>query len=138
MNTTDLTARRSSVRRALAMLIAIALLGAAATVLTPAPADAATKYFVVAGADVAFDVHRSSSSRFEVEVEIEHAHKGEKFRVTLWHNGKRYYSNTLSADGDGEIKIKRYRTNTPGSDNFKVKVRKAGTDIAKTRIIRTS
>ena len=115
-------------------------LGAAALVAVPAilvaapPASAAEREFRYAGADVEFEVDKDDG-RFEVDVTIDDAAPGSRWRVTLWHDGKRYYKKVRTADGDGDIDIDRNRPNTKGKDVFKIKVTKIGSSTSATRTI---
>ena len=124
-----------NLRRTTASLAAVTLLAAPMTVLTAAPASAADREFRYAGAEVEFDVEKDDG-RFEVEVDIDDAKPGSRWRVVLRHNGSRYHSRIHRADSDGDIEIDRNRPNTPGRDVFKLRVKRIGADKAATRVIR--
>jgi hypothetical protein len=102
----------------------------------PANADGPEKEteFRVAGAEVDFSVEKDDG-RFEVEVDVDDARPGSKWRVVLWHDGRRYHNKVHRADDDGDIEIDKKRRDTKGKDTFKVKVKKVG-GAAKTSIIR--
>lgn len=125
----------NQLRRAAAAMSTAALVAAPLTVLTAAPASAADREFRYAGAEVEYDVEKDDG-RFEVEVEVEDAQKGSRWVVTLWHDGKRYYKRTRTADSDGEFEIERNRPNTKGKDVFKMKIKRVGGPPAKTRVIK--
>lgn len=116
-----------NLRRATATIGAGALLAAPVAVLTATPASAAEKdkQFRVAGAEVDFEVEKDDG-RFEIEVDIDDARPGSKWKVVLRHDGKRIHKRTHRADDDGEIEIDKKRRDTKGKDVFKVKVKKVG------------
>jgi hypothetical protein len=116
--------KKMNVRRTTAAVAAAALL--ASPMALAGPASAADREFRVGGADVEFDVEKDDG-RFEVEVDIDDAKPGSKWRITLWHNGKRFFKDTRRADRDGDVAdVERNRPNTKGKDVFKVKVKKVG------------
>jgi hypothetical protein len=123
-----------NLRRTTATLGAAALVAAPLTLMTAAPASAAEREFRVAGADVDFEVEKDDG-RFEVEVDIDDAKPGSRWRVVLWQDGKRYHKRVHTADRDGDVEIDKNRRNTAGKDVFKVKVKKIGGPKAKTRVI---
>jgi hypothetical protein len=124
-----------NLRRTTATLGAAALVAAPLTLMTAAPASAAEREFRVAGADVDFQVEKDDG-RFEVDVDIDDAQPGSRWRVVLWHDGKRFHKRVHTADNDGDVDIDKNRRNTAGKDVFKVKVKKIGGPKAKTRTIR--
>lgn len=125
-------------QRTTATLATAALLAAPVTMLGAAPAHAddweKEKEFRIAGAEADFSVEKDDG-RFEIEVDIDDAKPGSKWRVVLWHDGRRYHKKVYRADGDGEIEIEKNRRNTRGKDVFKVKIKKIG-GPKKTRTIR--
>ncbi|WP_148573668.1 hypothetical protein [Nocardioides caldifontis] len=109
-----------------------AALGAAALVATtlgmtagPAAADGKDREFRIGGAQVDFSVEKDDG-RFEVDVDIDDARPGSKWRVVLWHDGKRFHKKVHRADREGDVDIDKRRSNTKGKDTFKVKVEKIG------------
>lgn len=127
----------SKIRTATATLGAAALIAAPMSLIAaPAHADGPEKEreFRLAGADVDFSVEKDDG-RFEVEVDIDDARPGSRWRVVLRHDGKVFHNRVHRANGDGDIEIDRRRPNTPGADVFKVRVKKIGGD-AKVRTIR--
>lgn len=124
----------SRIRRTTAALAVAALAAAPIAVAAPAHADGKDRDFRVAGAEVDFSVERDDG-RFEVEVDIDDAKPGSKWRVTLKHDGKRYHKKVHRADREGDIEIEKNRRNTAGADVFKVKVQKVG-GASKSRTIR--
>jgi hypothetical protein len=111
-----------------------AIIAAPLTLVSPTPASAVEREFNVAGAEVDFEVEKEFG-RFEVDVDIDEARPGSRWRVKLWHDGHRYHNRVHEANRFGEVEIDRLRADTGGRDVFKVKVRKVGTDKAKTRTI---
>jgi hypothetical protein len=127
----------TTMRRTTATLGAATLLSASlGLVAGPAHADGPEKdrEFRVAGADVDFSVSKDDG-RFEVDVDIDDAAPGSRWRVVLWHDGKRFHSKVHRADGDGDVEIDKNRRDTRGADTFKVRVKKIG-GAAATRTIR--
>jgi hypothetical protein len=127
----------SRIHKITAPLAAAALVAApVAVIAAPAQADGPEKEreFRLAGAEVDFSVEKDDG-RFEVEVDIDDARPGSKWRVVLRHDGKRFHNRVHRADDDGDIEIDRNRRNTAGADVFKVRVKKVG-GSAKSRTIR--
>jgi hypothetical protein len=123
-----------NMRRTTATIGAAALVATPLTLLTAAPASAAEKEFGIGGADIHFEVEKDDG-RFEVELDIDDARPGSRWRVTLWHDGQRFHRKVHRADDDGEVEIDKDRRNTRGKDVFKVRVKKVG-GVAKSRTIR--
>ena len=115
-----------------------AALGTVALVATPlaiaAPASAAEREFRYAGAEVDFSVEKDDG-RFEVEVDLDDARRGQKFRVVLRHDGKTFHKRVHTVDREGDIEIEKNRRNTAGKDVFKLKLKKIGGPKAVTRTI---
>jgi hypothetical protein len=126
----------TTMRRTTAALGATALLTSLGLVAGPAHADGPEKdrEFRVAGAEVDFSVSKDDG-RFEVEVDIDDAEPGGRWRVVLWHDGRRYHSKVHRADGDGDVEIEKDRRNTRGADTFKLRVKLVG-GAGATRTIR--
>ncbi len=123
-----------NVKKTVATVGATAVLAAPLTVLSAAPAQAADREFRVGGAEVEFEVERAGKRRYKVEVEIDDARPGSRWRVVLRHNGKRFHKNVHRAR-DGEVEIEKRRPNTRGRDRFRVVVKKIG-GPRKARVIR--
>lgn len=124
-----------TLRKAVATLGASALL-ASPLALTAAPAQAADRDFRCAGADVKFEVEKDDG-RFEVEVDVDDARKGSKYRIVLRHNGKRFHKRVHRADRDGDVAdFEKKRRNTKGKDRFVIKVKKIGGPKACKRVIK--
>lgn len=102
---------------------------------TTLPASAADREFRYGGAEIEYDVEKDDG-RFEVEVDLDDAKAGSRWRVTLWHDGKRYHNKVHRADSDGEVEIERNRPNTRGKDVFKLRLKKIGANKAVVRTIR--
>jgi hypothetical protein len=116
------------IRTSTAAVAAAALVAAPlGMVAGPAYADGPSKKreFRVGGAEVDFTVEKDDG-RFEVEVDIDDAKPGSKYRVVLTQDGKRFHKKVHRADSDGDIEIEKNRKNTKGRDKFKVKVKKIG------------
>lgn len=116
-----------------------ATMGTAALLATPlltaSPASATDRDFRVGGAQVDYSVERDDG-RYEVDVDIDSAKPGSKWRITLWQNGNRYFKDVRRADGDGDVRdVEQTRKNTRGQDVFKVKIKRVGGD-SKVRTIR--
>ncbi|MCD4524725.1 hypothetical protein [Nocardioides sp. cx-173] len=124
-------------RKVTAALAAAALVAAPVTMIAgPAHADGPEqkREFRLAGADVDFKVEKDDG-RFDVEVSIDRARPGSRWRVVLRHDGRVFVNTVRRADRDGEIDIDRFHRDTAGADVFKVRVKKVGGG-AKERTIR--
>jgi hypothetical protein len=118
----------SKVRTTTAAIGTAALIAAPLSMLAgPAHADGPEKEreFRLAGAEIDFSVEKDDG-RFEVEVDIDDAKPGSKWRVVLRHDGKRFHNRIHRADRDGDIEIDKSRRNTNGADTFKLRVTKVG------------
>ena len=127
----------TTVRKTIAAVGTAALLATPLSMIAgPAQADGPEKdkEFRVAGAEVDFSVEKDNG-RFEVEVDIDDAKPGSKWRVVLRHDGRRFHNKVHRANGDGDVGVDKNRRNTNGTDNFKVRVKKVGGD-GKSRTIR--
>jgi hypothetical protein len=133
---TRTTARTRSLRRGAATLVASVMVAGSLALVGAAPAQAAEREFRYAGAEVEFEVDKDDG-RFEVEVDIDDARPGEKFRIVVWQNGQRFHKKVHTADRDGEIEIDKTRRDTKGRDVFKLKIKKIGGPKAVTSVIRT-
>ena len=124
-----------NLRRTTATIASAALVVAPLTLMGAAPASAAERDFRYAGAEVDFEVEKDDG-RFEVEVDIDDAKPGTRWRVVLRHDGKKFHNRVHRADREGDVEIDKNRRNTAGKDVVKVKVKKVGTKRAATRTIR--
>lgn len=122
-------------RRTTATLAAAALIATPMTLMTATPASAADREFRYPGAEIELDVDKDDG-RFEIEVDIDDARPGSKWRVVLFHNGNRYHKRVHRADSDGEIEIDKKRPDTRGKDVFRFKIKRIGGPKAVTRVIR--
>ena len=122
----------TNVRRITAAAGAVALV--ASPLAIAAPASAAEREFRYAGAEVDFSVEKDDG-RFEVEVDLDEARRGQKFRVVLKHDGKTFHNRVHTVDREGDIEIEKNRRNTAGKDVFKLKLKKIGGPKAVTRTI---
>lgn len=126
-----------TLRKAAATLGATALL-ASPLALAAAPAHAADREFRCGGADVEFDVEKDDR-RFEVDVDVDDATPGSKYRIVLRHNGKVFHKKVYRADSDGDVAdFDRKRPDTRGKDRFAITVKKIGGPKACTRVITRS
>ncbi len=124
-----------NLRRTTATIASAALVAAPLTLMGAAPASAAERDFRYAGAEVDFEVEKDDG-RFEVEVDVDDAKPGTRWRVVLRHDGKKFHNRVHRADREGDVEIDKNRRNTAGKDVFKVKVKKVGTKRAATRNIK--
>lgn len=123
-----------NLRRTTATLGAAALLASPLALMSAAPAAAADREFRYAGAEIEFDVDKLGG-QFDVEVDVDDAKAGSKWRIVLKHDGKRFHKKVHTADSDGEIRIDKDRPDTKGRDVFKLKIKKIGGPDAVTRTI---
>lgn len=107
-----------------------------AALLLAAPANASAdidREGRYAGARYEFSADRELGG-YEVSVDIDDAKPGSKWKIVLWHDGKRFVKTTRTADREGDVDVERLRANTAGSDTFKVKITKVG---SKKSVVRT-
>lgn len=64
---------------------------------------------------------------FEVGVDLDRLPVGSKWRVKIWHDGKRVANVVRTADREGDVEVERFRPNTRGSDTFRFKAKRVGT-----------
>lgn len=125
------------VRKATAALGAASLLAAPLALAAPAHAGPEKEVsFRVAGAAVDFNVEKEDG-RFDVDVDLENAKPGSKWRIVLRHEGKVFSTKVYRADGEGDVDVNKRRADTKGADTFKVTVKKVG-GKAKSRTLRLS
>jgi hypothetical protein len=126
----------SPLRRPVATLGTLALLGVPALTLTATPAHAVDKSQRCDGARMELSVEKDDG-RFEVEADIDDADPGSRWRLALRQDGNRYFKDVRRADGDGDVSVDRDRPNTPGRDVFTLRVNRVGTEGGCTlRIVR--
>lgn len=100
--------------------------GAFAAFAGPAHADyERDREFRVGGAEVDFGVELDDR-RYDVDVDIDDARPGSRWKVVIRHNGSKIHSQVHRADSDGEVDIDKTRSNTSGKDRFKVTVKPVG------------
>ena len=114
--------RKTTAAIGVTALLAVPL---ATTALTASPASAVDKTGTCGGARYELSVDRDNG-RFEVEADIDNARAGSKWRITLRHDGKRFYNQVRTADREGDISVDRHRPNTAGKDVFKLRVKRVG------------
>lgn len=123
-----------NLRKSTAAIVVSALIATPMALLTATPANAADREFRYAGAEVEFDVEREDG-RYDIDVDVDDAKPGSRWRVVLRHNGKRIHKRVHRADRDGEFDIERTRPNTKGKDRFVLKIKRVGGPKAKKRVI---
>ncbi|WP_110206194.1 hypothetical protein [Nocardioides daejeonensis] len=105
------------------------------TSLAHADGPEKSRDFRVGGADVDFSVDLDHG-RYDVDVDVDDARPGSRWKVVLRHNGKKIAHGTWRADRDGDVvDIDRNRSNTRGQDRFKLTVKQVGTKAKKSRTI---
>ena len=128
----------STRKTATALLAAGALsIGSLGVFAAPAQADGPSKdrEFRVASAEVDFEVELDDR-RYEIDVDVDDAKPGTKWKVVLRHNGKKVVKGKWRADRDGDVvDFDRKRKNTKGKDRFKLVVKQVGKKAKKARVI---
>lgn len=109
-------------RRVATIAAATGLIATGATVAlaTPASADIEKWGSCSQGARYDFDVDYDDGyleSNFEVDSNV----RGQKWRMSLHHDGNRVLRAVHTTDYEGEVDFERYRPNTSGSDAFKAR-----------------
>jgi len=130
----------SRIRKTATALAATGALTVGSLGLLSAPAQAdgpeKSRDFRVASADVDFSVELDDR-RYDIDVDVDDAKPGTRWKVVLKHNGKRIAKGVWRADrNDGDVvDIDRTRPNTRGTDTFKLTVKQVGTKAKKSRTI---
>lgn len=125
----------TNIRKAVATVAATALVATPLTLLTATPAAAADREFRYAGAKVELDVEKDDG-RFEIDVDIDDAKPGSKWRVVLRHNGRIYHKRVHTADREGDVDIDKERPDLRGQDTFRFKIKRIGGPKAAVRVIK--
>lgn len=129
-----------SIRKAAATVGATALLATPLVALSATPAVAADREFRCAGAKVDFEVdkeRRGNRVGFEVNVDVDDAKPGSRWRVKLTHDGKTVHNKVYVADREGEVDVEKWRKNTKGKDRFKATVKTTGKKACSSVITRS-
>ncbi len=100
----------------------------ALAVATPAHADV-DRHGRCGGGQYEFSVD-SEDGGFEVSADIDNVAPGSRWRVTLRHDGNRYYRNVLRADNEGDLDVERFRRNTSGTDTFTFRAKRLGQPVS--------
>ncbi len=116
----------NALRRTTVTLGSLALLSVPMVALTATPAAAVEKSKRCDGATMELSVERDDG-RFEVESDIDDAEPGSKWRIVLKQDGQTFFTDVSRADVDGDISVDRDRSDTAGSDTFKLRVNRVGT-----------
>ncbi|WP_235737747.1 hypothetical protein [Nocardioides alcanivorans] len=131
----------SRIRKTATALVAAGALTAGALGMLSAPAHAdgpeKERNFRVASADVDFSVDLDDG-RYDIDVDVDDAKPGTRWKVVLKHNGKKIAKGTWRADRDDDgdvVDIDRTRPNTAGKDKFKLTVKQVGKKAKKSRTI---
>ncbi len=83
-----------------------------------------------------FDVDKDGG-RFEVNFEVDSNVRGQKWRMTLHHDGKRVFRDVRTTDREGEVEYERNRPNTAGNDAFRARAVNLGNgEVCTARIVR--
>lgn len=123
-------------RKLVATVATATVIAAPLSVLGATPAHAADREFGYAGADIDFDVEKDDG-RFEIDVDLDDAKPGSRWRIVLRHEGRIFHDRIHRADSDGEIEVDRSRPNTAGTDTFVLSIRKIGVTKNRSSTIRT-
>ena len=118
------------------LLAAAATLAVAAPVglvAGPAAADGPERTFTCGGAKVDFSIEKDDR-RIEVDVDIDDAEPGSRWKVVLRHNGTKFHARTHRADDDGDVDFDRKRPDTRGKDAFVLRVKPAGATACTARL----
>jgi hypothetical protein len=125
----------SIVTRTTALIGAGAILAVPAAVLVSSPAHADVERRGICG-NGAYELSVDREGRgFEVDAEVDSVTPGSRWRITLTHDGKRFYRNVLRAAHEGELDVDRHRPNTAGKDTFTFRAKHLGSDtVCRARI----
>ena len=77
------------------------------------------------------------AGRFEINFEADSNVRGQRWRMTLRHDGKRVFRDMRRTDREGEAAFERNRPNTAGKDAFRAKAVNVRTgEVCSARIVR--
>lgn len=124
MNTTHTRPARRTVAALAAGALAVPVLALSLAPAQAAPADV-DRYGACGTGDFEFSVDRDNGG-YEVEAQLEHLPRGQKWRITLRHNGKTYANTVRRADREGDIDVDRFRPDTAGKDTFTFRAKRIG------------
>lgn len=103
---------------ALAALAAVPLTLVPAALLTASPAAADVERSDVCGrAVLELNVDRERG-RWEVDADLDAA-RGSRWTIALSQDGRTYYRQTRTADGEGELDVDTVRADSAGRDTFR-------------------
>lgn len=112
MNTLTRTATAAAATLAVAM-------PTAALVAAPAQADT-ERQERCAGGIVELSVDREAG-RWEVDAQVDNMSAGQRWRIVLKQDGRRYFRDVRTTDREGELDVDRRRADTSGRDTFRMK-----------------
>lgn len=128
MSTLHLSRRKS-------FLATVAILGVGGVgALVVAPGAAAS----IAGADRTSErAGACGDARYDAELdrddgalessfEIDEAKPGQRWLITLSHNGEKFFDRELSTDREGEIDVEEQRADAAGTDEFTMSAKRVG------------
>jgi hypothetical protein len=67
----------------------------------------------------------------QVDLRIRDARAGSTWHITMRHEGNRFVNVTRRADEDGEIRLRRQRRNTRGTDTFRFRAAGPGDQVCR-------
>lgn len=118
----------STLTRTTALISAGAVLAVPTAFLVSSPAHADIERHGACGRGV-YELSVDREYRgWDVEGGLEHVAPGSRWRITLKHDGKRFFRGTLRADHEGDLDVERYRANTAGDDVFRFRAKRIGRD----------
>ena len=125
----------SILTRTTALIGAGTILAVPTAVLVSAPAHAdVDRHGRCGGGVYEFSVDREGRG-IEIDAGLERVAPGSKWRLTLTHDGTRYYSGVRRADHEGDVDVDRHRPNTAGTDTFKFRAKRVGHKVGCTATI---
>lgn len=115
-------------KRLIAGTMTAALVGTplAIALAAPANADIDRQTSCSKGGNIELSVDRERGG-FEVDADIDGRHAGDRWLVSVRHDGKVVARKVIKADREGEVDLELYRPNSAGKDAFQVRARNLDT-----------
>jgi hypothetical protein len=114
----------SLTRTAVAVIATGALVATPLALTLPAQADTERSGALPGGGRYELAVDREDGG-FEVSADLDDTTPGSRWKVVLRQDGRRVVNSVLTADGEGDLDVDRFRPDTAGSDRFVLVVKPA-------------
>jgi hypothetical protein len=101
--------------------VAVAAVAIPTALLVAAPASADTeKHVACAGGHLELSVDNDGGG-WEVDGQVDNVAPNQKWRIVLKHDGNRFFKGVRTTDHEGDVDVERFRSDSAGSDTFRLK-----------------